>query len=534
MRALLPLLLSCVTDPTPRASSSDAPSDAAATPTNATDSTESGTETATDCPVDPGTTPLLRLPDAWYEAAVEDLLGLTPPDGTDPATVRGPAYRTWVEANPVSDVGVDGYLRAAEDLVGTIAPDALMGCEAPYPCADAWGAAFLEQAFRRPPTPAESALFLGLLEPDPAQGAGALVEAVLQSPQFLYLDLSAEGSPGEVVLLGPDALAARLSFVLLGTPPDESLRADAAAGKLDTTTDARAVVAALLDDPRAADGFAAFHEDWLQLWALDRAVPDPERYPDFDPDLVAGLREELDRFVRDEIFLGDPQIDTLLHSTMSWTNGELASLYGTEGRGGEWRRRDLGARRPGVLTRAGFLTAHGGRTEPSPVRRGVVLLEQVLCSPTPLPPPSAPSLDDEVAATIRERLEAHRADPLCASCHDLIDPLGLSLEHFDSVGAWRDRWHDGTPVDASGTWNDETFDDFRTLLTGLDADRTIRDCYASHWVQWALGRPLEEADSCTVQGVADQLEQAGGDLRELVIAVVTTEAFRTRRISEGT
>ena len=186
---------------------------------------------------------------------------------------------------------------------------------------------------------------------------------------------------------------------------------------------------------------------------------------------------------------------------------------------------ELDGSRPGVLTRAAWLAAHGYANTSAPVRRGAFLLEQLYCED--LAPPADVDFDLPEAVegeSVRDRLQQHREDPSCAVCHERIDPAGFAFEHYGPVGEWREVWEDGLTVDASGELDGTSFDDAAGLLQNLDRSRA-RACYAERWFEYAIGRPAENADACGLERLETRFEASEGDLRELVVAISQSDAF---------
>lgn len=492
------------------------------------------------CPPDHqpvGETPWVRLPASAYVRTIEVLLGVSPPADLLPTTDPTDRYRTWADANPVSDGTVDDLMLAAEAVStdATADLDRLLGCPAPHDCALDWATGFAERAFRRPLLPEEQALVQALYDGgvDPGDGVGRVIEGVLQMPQFLFLELAPRAdATGDVVPLDDYAVAARLSYALTGGPPTDALRQSAAQGELRTVAQVREAARELLADAAAADHYAAFHDDWLQLGALGSAVRDPERYPSFDAAVAASLRAEAALFASEVVWLGDGTVDAVFHSTITWTDPAVDAIYGTEASriGSGWERREV-RNRPGVLGRAAFLAAHADPGDPNPVRRGAVVLDRLLCEHVDIPPGLMAGLPDPIEGeTLRDRLAAHTSDPACSSCHSKLDPLGFALEHYDAIGAWRDTYSDGLPIDATGSLDDPagSFDGLPELIAVLDSERHLRDCYVQQTLAWSLGRRIGAGDACTQATLADRFDWTGGDLRDLLVHAVSTDAFRMR------
>lgn len=491
----------------------------------------------------PGEQPLRRLTDSQFANAAEDLFGVRPAPGLFPATVRDNLYATWPEANVVSAAGAEGMLYAAEDVAAAVAADipGRTGCaETDLLCLDTWATTVARRAWRGPVT-AEDAALVGLVwqsTDEPSEKVERLVSFLLQSPRFLYLDGAAVpvDSAPDVMRLTDHALAARLSFFLLDTTPSDDLLALADQGGLDTRAEVLALAAEMVEDPRALPVIAKFHHDWLHTYQLETIAKDALAYPQFTPELVDEMNQEVDLFVTEVVWLGDGTFDALLTSPVTWTTPALDNLYGTTtARSTDgWERRTTD--RPGVLTRAAFLTAHAYSATSAPVRRGAFVLDQLLCEV--LVPPPGIALELEAATetnTIRDRLAAHAADPSCAPCHDLIDPIGFAFENYGALGEWRDTWENGIPVDATGTLAEPpgTFDGVPELLAVLDQTDHVRNCYAAEWLSYGVGRAPTVQDACALDDLQQRFAATGGDLRDLLVQIAASDSFRYRPTTEA-
>jgi len=490
--------------------------------------------------VEPGDSPLRRLTDVQAANAMDDLFGVRPTPGVFPPTERGELYSTWADANVVSTAGAEGVMLAAEEVADAVAADvpAATGCELDdAACLEAWVADRAARTWRHPLTADEQALvdLVWGSTSDPEEQVRRTVAMLLQAPQFLYLGLAA-GAPLDADLdhLDDHAIASRLSFFLLNTTPGDELWALADAGALHTRSQVLAEAQRLVYDHRALPVVARFHHDWLHTYQLDTIAKDEVAYPQFGPELVDDMKAELDLFTTEVVFSGNGTFDDLLYSTTSWTTPALDELYGTTGARVDegWERRELPAERPGVLSRTAFLTAHAYSATSAPVRRGVFVIEQMLCQQLQVPDDVSLELEEPTETnTIRDRLAAHASDPMCAECHDTIDPIGFSMENFGALGEWRDQWANGIEVDATGTIDDPmvgSFDGLNEMLSVVDHQDIVRDCYVRHWFQYAVGRPAQLDDTCSLQELGDRFAYTGGDLHDLLAHLAATDAMRVR------
>jgi hypothetical protein len=361
---------------------------------------------------------------------------------------------------------------------------------------------------------------------------------LLVDPSFLYRfeREPADAPPGSVYRISDLELASRLSFFLWSSLPDDELLALAAAGKLHDSQTLAAQVERMLADPRSQRFVESFTGQWLRL----RELADlPSQDPDFDAELRDAFRRETELLFAD-VLHERRSVLTLLDADYTYLNERLAAHYGIEGvRSSAMRRVELPPDSPrrGLLGQGSLLTVTSAPNRTSPVVRGQWIVQNVLGAAVPNPPPGAAAdLSKEAAQaahltgnTVRERLEAHRANPTCAACHGIMDPLGFALENFDRVGRWRES-EDGHPVDASAVMTDGTelagpADLRRALLSRSGAFVTA---LSERLMTYALGRELEYYDMPVVRGVVRAAEAQGTTLDALVQAIVASDPFQKR------
>lgn len=487
----------------------------------------------------PGPSPLRRLSSQQWARTVKDLLG----EGIDvgsfvPETQSDGGYATYATANVVSQTDADAFFDAAEHIAAQAvqSPGALAACAAGGTVDAACAASFIDdfglRAFRRPLTSEEKGLFQTLAAAagtdDAATVLGMLLEAFLQSPQLLYLDMTGGVTVAEgIERLDDYAIASRLSYLLWNTLPDQALFDAAAAGELGDPTELEAQVLRMLEDPRARGAVDAFHGDWLHTYRLE-GLKDGDLFPGFDP---GAMREEVRRFVEHVVFDGAGSFEALMTSTTTFSNSTLDAIYGVDSGSsgpGDWQQVPLDGTRPGLLTRAGFLAGHAYEKTSSPILRGVWVIEQLFCQNLIPPDDIDTSLGEPVAGeTIKDVIAAHRADPACASCHDRIDPIGFAFEHYDAVGAWRDAYPSGLPVEAEGALDNPAgeFDGAAELVELLVSSDVVKNCYATHWFRYANGRSDVGEDSCSLQQVHSRFADSGGDIQDLIVGIVLSDAF---------
>ncbi len=518
--------------------------------TDAGDSTGDGPAAGCEAP-SVGVTDLRRLTASQYENSVRDLLGYTGDAaiGFSPDERVGPFHSNF--AAPISEVQVEQYMDAAEEIAAWSIEDtaALLPCDPTVmgedECATAFIAEFAPRAYRRPLDAAELARLQevyagGKAQADFANGIRLVVQAALQSPWFLYhMEFGASGTnDGELVALTGHELASRLSYFVWNSMPDETLFAAAGAGELDTVEGLTAQVDRMLADPRARETISAFHLQWLGVDEIDGLEKNLDAFPGFSPALAAAMKAETAAFASHVVLDGDGLFDTLLTADFTLTEDpELLAMYGVTLPPGHVAGEPVPLppdRRMGLLTQASVLARHAHANQTSPVHRGRLVRENLLCQPLPPPPPEVdnvpPSPDPD--ATTRERFEQHRADPSCSGCHQLIDPIGFTFEHYDGMGAWRDL-EAGKAVDASGelisTDVDGPIDGVIDLANKLAESDDVERCVTRQWFRFATGRNETAEDACANEALDTTFVESGGDVRVLIRDLVASDSFRFRR-----
>jgi cytochrome c5 len=400
------------------------------------------------------------------------------------------------------------------------------------------------RAYRRQPTNDDIRTLVGFYEAARPQGdfdaaIRAGVERVLVSPDFLFrIEADPPGAaPGTVYSVSDVELASRLSFFLWSSIPDDQLLDTAIAGKLHEPAVLEREVRRLLADRRARNALVQnFFEEWLQTRNVWLLTPDLNKYfPWFDDNLRVAFVREMELFL-DAQLKDDRSIVELLTSDQTFLNEQLARHYGVPGvYGSHFRPVTLSdEHRFGLLGKAGVLSVTSYSTRTAPTIRGKWLLENILSAPPPSPPPNVPALEetskDGKPRSVREMLEVHRKNPVCASCHARMDPLGLSLENFDAIGQWRTT-DAGAPINASGVLLDGTkVDGPAALRRALVAQkeqfvRTVAD----KMLTYAIGRGLEHYDAPAIRGIVRAA--AADDYRwsATILALVKSAPFRMRR-----
>ena len=396
------------------------------------------------------------------------------------------------------------------------------------------------RAFRRPVTPQEIDRLLGLFalgQKDGGsfdQGLALAVQAILVSPDFLFRIERSQVAGDASAPIGAHDLASRLSYFLWSSMPDEELLNAADRGVLRDPVVLQAQTRRMLKDPKSSALVSSFGGQWLQFRGLESVRPDLERFPEFDDYLRLSMRRETELFLQ-SIVSEDKSVVDLLTAKYTFLNERLAQHYGIAGvRGPEFRRVDTtGTPRAGVLGHASVLTVSSYPTRTSPVLRGKWILSNLLNAPPPDPPAGTPRLDEATIgkdSSMRQQLEAHRANTTCAACHSRMDPLGFGLENYDAVGGWREK--DGAfAIDAAGSLPDgRGFKGPTELAAILESDREefVRG-FAAKLLTFALGRGLERYDGPIVKAIAARSAADDHRFSSLVLEIVKSLPFRERR-----
>ena len=373
-------------------------------------------------------------------------------------------------------------------------------------------------------------------------GVRTAIEAILSSPHFIFRteELPAGARPGQRYAVSPMDLASRLSFFIWGAPPDEALITVARNGTLSDPAVLTAQTRRLLADPRSEALATRFAAQWLRLQDIEKVHPDALQFPDFHQQLGDAMRRETELFFYGLVRENRPVLD-LYSANYTYLNEELARHYGIPGvAGAEFRKVTYpDDRRSGLLGHASVLTltSHANRT--SPVLRGKWVMEVLMGSPPPPPPPDVPDIDKTPEAkegrllTTRERMEMHRNNASCRSCHQFIDPIGLALDNFDVTGRWRLR-ENGNPVDSRGDYYDGTPIASPAELKGVLLKRPapLLRTFTQNLMAYALGRRVEFYDMPTVRKIVSAAEVGGYRMNDFVLGVVMSEAFRMRRVAD--
>jgi hypothetical protein len=501
--------------------------------------------------LDDGHAMMRRLNRDEYNNTMRDLLGTaTRPADAFPADEISAGFDTigqYLAFSPLHAEQMEGatgklvdelFARAASDPVrkSILTCDLQPGAEAA--CASKILSGFARRAFRRPVTQPEVDSLMKLVDAARAgdtyeNGVKAAMQAVLLSPNFVY---RVERDPAHLTTARPandDELATRLSYFIWSSMPDAELFASADAKRLagDPAELARQVER-MLADRKASSLVTRFGSQWLKLGRM--AVPldvDAKIFPTYDDALRISASQETLLFF-DALLRNDLPLGALVTGGFTFADARLAKHYGLPSTGAFARVSLAGTPRSGILTQASVLLGTSLANRTSPVKRGVWILEQMLCESPPPPPPNIdipPLVTPPAGATIRQALEAHRSNPMCAACHKVMDPLGFGLENFDAIGAYR-TMDNGAPVDASGLYDGRSFVGAGELASLVSGDARFARCVTEQLLTYAVGRSFHDGDAVRYADAvaANALAFGKGTWLTFIETIAASEAFRTR------
>ncbi|MCS7167933.1 MAG: DUF1592 domain-containing protein [Gemmatales bacterium] len=513
-------------------------------------------------PRNPGRVTIRRLNRIEYRNTIRDLMGVDYPATEElPSDDVGYGFDNIGDVLSLSPVHLEKYLAAAEKIVSDVFLDVKRrerflawrgNADKPREGTRRILSEFARRAYRRPVSPQEVDKLLALVDKARQDGDGpeeaiqVAFKAVLVSPHFLFRverdpapdEKRPRPSPADKYVPGAYyiseyELATRLSYFLWSSMPDDELFQLAEKGELRNNLEPQ--VRRMLQSPKSRALVENFAGQWLQLRNLPSIMIDPKLFPRYDAFMRESMQRETEMYF-EYILREDRSILEFLDSDYTFLNERLARHYGIDGvQGLEMRLVKLpDRRRGGILTHASILTVTSNPTRTSPVKRGKFILENILGTPPPPPPPDVPELDESPKAaltgSLRQRLEKHRENPSCAVCHVKMDTLGLGLENFDAIGAWRTK--DGAfDIDPSGTLPDGTrFNNPAELRQALlqQADQ-FRRCLAEKLLTYALGRGLEPSDNVFVREIVAHTRQNQDRFSALILAIVRSDPFQMRR-----
>jgi hypothetical protein len=491
------------------------------------------------------TTPARILTQKQYNNAIRDLFGEGLPQLGQSTVGSGP-FDNAVAAES-SSVIMPELRSTAESVAAAVFEGGFdPGCDSSMSdrqCASHFVRTYGRRLFRRPVTAEGEQTLLELYdEIRAAETSGAhesalqaVLSAMLQMPRFLYrIEGGASRDQGRIALDGYE-MASRLSFFLWNTIPDAQLLDAAEQGQLERKEGVRRAAERMLDDPRARQSISHMYTQILGLDRVPYLVKDPQMYGDFDQHIGELMRRETLAFLEEVIFERNGTVADLYQSDFTMLNGELARFYGIEGVSGEqFRPVELQSeQRGGLLTHGSFLAQYGKQRRTNPITRGVHVIRNALCWSLPDPPGNIPALEQDVSSgsSVREQLASHKS-PGCASCHKMIDPIGLAFESFDTTGQLRSTDTGGNPVNThtelKTPWGQEIALDGPGDLSAFiaeSADSEIcmtRDLFANAFARM----PQDMADRCLVERLRGGGEDESVPIREMLVRITTSEMFR--------
>lgn len=499
---------------------------------------------------DPGSALMRRLTNREYAASVHDLLGVDAAAmvATFPDDVRTSGFDNAALTQTIAAAHAERYMAAAKafaaEVLGAEALRAqVVGCDVDADraaCLDAFVTTFGRRAWRRRIADEEKARLLALVaaEADGDAALAMLLEAFLQAPHFLFrVELGAPSAPGgerpDLVRVGDYEMAARLSFFLWGTTPDDTLLDAAAAGELDSAEGVARMAEEMIGDERVQAAMAGFARQWFRLDALEVAKRDATQFPEFGPELVEAMAAEASQLLHTAMWSEGASFLDVYTSRGGYSNAALAAVYG-QGAGDELAALDWGdsADRGGLLTTAAFLTASTRGNATSPIQRGKYVREVVLCETLPSPPANIPELEQQPGQSAADAEAQHTKDPACAGCHVKLDPLGFGLERYDSIGRLRSTYSNGEPVKLEGLVDGMEPGAF---AGGVELGALVREsgwagrCVLEQVLRWGLGRSDESADEETLGALDASFVASNESFRALLVDFTRSDAFRFRR-----
>lgn len=504
-----------------------------------------------ELPTLPGFSVIRRLNHAEYQNTVEDLLGTQlPVTESFPADDLGGEFATVGTALSLSPLYVMSYERAAyelaDDLLNSTEPRKaeLISCDVETGeaenCIEEIIAPLARRAFRRPLEEGELTALLGPyrtaieLGATKTEGLRHTLAALLLSPHFLFkVEKDAQPDSGEVRTLNAHEVATRLSYALWATMPDDELSALADQGALLDETVIEGQIERLITDDRAQGFLDNFASYWLKYARLESHEVEPKAFPDYVPELAVSMKDEANLFISD-FLRADRPVREMLSADFTFLDERLAAHYGisrpADAPAGEFAKVSTeGAERGGLLTLGALLMTTSFSSRTSVVVRGAYVFDRLLCGEIPPPPPGVEGLEfDTAGLTQRERLDLHRQDPSCNSCHAVMDQLGFGLENYDAIGAYREL-DDGLPVDATGELPDQgSFSGGVELGQILSGDPRFSECVTQKFMTYALGRLVSHKDPW-LHYLAEQMDPETTSLSGILRRVLLSDAFLQRQ-----
>jgi hypothetical protein len=498
-----------------------------------------------DQPSAPTAAPLRRLTQFEYNNTLRDLAKA--PAVELPAEDIGNLFANDVATQSVPPSLVKAYNESAAtvaasltaaDRIASLAPCASAPGSDESGCARTVVAAFAPRAYRRPLANEEADGLVQLFQTVRMSGQtfasslAAVIEAVLQAPDFLYrpeFGVPAENR-ADVRRLTDSEMAVRLSYLFWGSQPDEELAQTASAGQLHTPEQIKAAATRLLADVKSRDVVRYFFDFLLPIQGLAALQRKPETYPKFNSTIGELMRTEAETFLLKEVYEGSGTWPGILTAPYTYVNADLAAYYGFPGvTGSNFQKVPVdGVTRGGLLSLGGVAAGPVHSNKTNPVTRGSLVVKKLMCQVIPLPPPDLAAMikppPDDSAPTARQRYEMHSASPTCHVCHVNMDPVGFALEKIDAVGQVRDQ-ENGVTIDATGS--SPLLGDFNgpvELGQRVAASEVTQACFAKRWVDFGYGRTTDDAN-CSLARVKEQFKAANYDIQQLLLNLTQTDDF---------
>lgn len=502
-----------------------------------------------DCAAN-GPAPLRRLSASEYDLAVRDLFGDdSKPARLWPASGSSTGFDNDVLGQSASAPDIEAFVASAEHVAdGVLSRMAevlpcdlatISGSIQQRDCASHYVDVFGRRAYRRPLTQEERGALMEVYDSGRAidgfnGGIRAITETMLTAPGFLYRIEDGIGTAVDGrIALSAFEVATRLSFLITGSIPDETLLTAAENNSLATPEGVRAQAERLFATAESRAHVRAFFHQYLQLDTILHAEKDPSVGVAFDLATREDLVRSIETFAEYVVFdAPDRTLRALLSAPYNFVTKRTAGLYGLTSIADTPERVELDpSQRAGLLTDAGLMAGLAKRDSTSPIQRGVFVRQTLLCQPLGAPPNAEVAVVPEAdpTKTTRERFAEHTSDPSCAGCHRLIDPIGFGLESFDTLGRYRAS-ENGKAIDSTGTLIGTDVDGELTgaldLAHRLSESEDVAACVADRWIMFAQGRNI--AKECAVPALESQFIKTDGDFADLILSIATSEAFRTR------
>jgi hypothetical protein len=492
---------------------------------------------------------LRLLTQTEYRASLQSLFGdVTTPLELPPDTSIGGFIAIGASQVTVNSAAADKYETASRAVVSEVFGDmarwqTLVGC-APQAdlsdaCVETFVRTFGRRAFRRDLEEAEVLQWVdvarsaAVLAGNAAQGLSTLTSGFLQSPNFLYrVEFNAVDPTNGRLKYDGRSMAIRLAFFLTGGPPSAELLAAGESGQLDTAEGVRTAAAPLLSAPVVVERLTSFFYEYTQADLVMTVEKSPTMYPDFDEDTRISMREGTRLFLEKVVLAPGADVRSYFNSDQTFADATLADIYGLTPPASGFAQFTFPPQSPraGIMGQAGVIAAHSKADHSSPTARGLFMMQAFLCeTPDPVPDGVNTDLVIDPTLTTRQRLDLHRSSASCAGCHAMFDPMGFALEHFDSVGRYRET-EDGLTIDTTGNLPDAAstpFDGAVELGAAFAASPTVNECLLRHFYRNVNGRADDKHDKPQVDAMLATLASRNYVFRDLVADFVVSDAFRS-------